>query len=201
MIIIGKETDINNIYPAGGLPHERIEWLEQNYIRAEIIRLEAWIMLQEIRKTVEDFELDINTERMINSNAEYDGKTLKIVVDDYLPRKCLMGDRKALSLLRRTWVGGITRLINQLQKDKGIRFNQAHCVIVSYIPRDCTWDVDNRVFKFIPDALKYTGIVATDSWSNMSVSIVGRVDKEAPRTEIYVTELVDKFPELVSITG
>ncbi|WP_421070321.1 hypothetical protein [Pelotomaculum propionicicum] len=182
------------------MPHERIEWLEQNYIRAEKIRLEAWSMLQSIRKDIEKhgFESEISIEKMINSHAEYDGKTLKIVVDDYLPRKCLLGDKKAVLLLRQMWQVSIARPINQLQKDREIRFNQAHCIIVPYIPRDCIWDVDNRVFKFIPDALKYTGIVATDSWSNMSVSIIGGVDKENPRTEIYVEELSNKFPELAT---
>lgn len=199
--ILERVTDVNEIFPIGELPHERIEWLEQYYIRAEKIRLDAWNMLQDIHRDIVRFECEeeLSTEKMINSHADYDGETLKIVVNDYLPRKCLISDRKVLSMLRQAWWGNVLRPLNQLKKKTKIEFNQMHCIIITYVPRDVVWDIDNRVYKFIPDALKYTGIIPNDSWRKMSFSVIGRVDKENPRTEIYVKELSKIFPELSAV--
>lgn len=202
-----EEKDIqafNESMPYGELPHERIEWLINYYNDLEKKRLEAWEMVQKVRKDIESYNLQIDDSQMvsmINSTATYDGKTLKIVVDDYLPRKCIMTSKKAVTLLQDHWLKAITEAIRRL-KAAGYEtsFEKAFCIIKSYIPRNVERDPDNIAFKPILDGLRYSRIINTDSWDRLAFMVDGGLDRSHPRTEIYVIEYRDIIPFMVSVT-
>lgn len=192
----------NESLPYGMLPHERIDWLINYYSDLEKKRLEAWEMIQEVRKDVEDSNLKIDETqmtRMINSTATFDGDTLKIVVDDYLPRKCILTNKSSVTPLRIHWLKAITDSIKKL-RNTGIdpKFQRAQCIIKIYIPKNIVRDVDNIAYKLVLDGLRYAKIINDDSWEQMSFMVEGGLDRKRPRTEIYVFEHRDMIPEMVT---
>ncbi|SHE96185.1 hypothetical protein SAMN02745218_01145 [Desulfofundulus australicus DSM 11792] len=102
---------------------------------------------------------------------------LKIVVDGYLPRT-----RHATSMMRRSWIGKITRALLPID----VHFEKAFCIIVIYVPGKVNWDVDNRYYKFIIDAIRFARIIDDDNCQRLSFMVIGGVDPENPRTEIYI---------------
>ncbi|MGB9804852.1 hypothetical protein [Desulfofundulus sp.] len=102
---------------------------------------------------------------------------LKIVVDGYLPRA-----RHATSVMRRSWIGKITRALLPID----VHFERAFCVIAIYVPAKVNWDVDNRYYKFIIDAIRFARVIDDDSCQRLSFMVIGGVDPENPRTEIYI---------------
>lgn len=61
--------------------------------------------------------------------------------------------------------------------------------ITYYFPDKRRRDPDNYSGKFILDGLISAGIIQDDSFTNIDLVLKGRVDKENPRTEIYVRGL------------
>jgi len=103
---------------------------------------------------------------------------LRITINDYLPR-----NRFVTSDVRDSWIGMIAKTL----LDKDIYFEKALCIIVTYLPRE-GWDVDNRGYKIIIDALRYARVITNDTFRELAFMVIGDVDPENPRTEIYVRE-------------
>lgn len=178
--------------PFGSLPHERIGWLIEQYNQIEFLRLEMWDKIQELKDLIKK-EFKENPDVLgVDSEAIYDGKVLKILVKDYLPRSCLAQAKSSGKLLRYRWLKGVVDAVNGL-KDKGIKpsFKRAHCIIIVYLPKKANWDVDNRAYKFIIDGLRYADVIDDDTADRLVLTIIGEVDKKEPRTEIYVTEYIN----------
>ncbi len=180
---------IDNALPFGSLPHERLNWLISYYNDLELKRLEAWKMLMEIKDDIDELDLQMDTTPLINSTAAYNGEILRIVINDYIPRKCLMKEKGSMSSLRYHWLRAIIDPLRKLQTSGvNLHFQKAFCLIRSYVPRDITRDVDNIAFKVMIDGLRYAQIINDDTWKQMSFMVDGDIDRKNPKTEIYVIE-------------
>jgi len=184
----------------GLLPYIGQDWLVQQYNRLEIMRLEMWDKIYDVKKSVEDAGGSFDTS-LIDSEALYRDGVLKIVVKDYPPRSCLVMFKTSQKPLRYKWLKTVVDAINKL-KNKGINpfFDKAHCIITVYLPRSAnSWDIDNRAFKFVIDGLRYGGVITDDSADKLALTVIGEVDKSYPRTEIIVVEhrlmmeLIEKY--------
>ena len=81
-------------------------------------------------------------------------------------------------------------LIRSAVKDKPKKpIERAEVKIIYYFPTKQRRDPDNYSGKFILDGLTSAGIIQDDSFANIDLVLRGRVDKENPRTEIYVRGL------------
>ncbi|OPX89480.1 MAG: hypothetical protein A4E53_01557 [Pelotomaculum sp. PtaB.Bin104] len=104
---------------------------------------------------------------------------LRITVDECLPRNATYTNE-----MRRVWI----RKINKALEGVNINFTNALCMIIVYSPHDFGWDVDNRAFKVVPDALRINGIIKNDTYQEITLLVGGETDKEYPRTEIFVVD-------------
>lgn len=66
--------------------------------------------------------------------------------------------------------------------------NRAKVTLVYYFKDRRRRDPDNYSGKFILDGLVRAGILEDDSFDNVDLNLRAGVDKENPRTEIYVEE-------------
>lgn len=81
-------------------------------------------------------------------------------------------------------------LIRAALKDKPKKpFEKAEVKIIYYFPTRQRRDPDNYSGKFILDGLTQAGIIKDDSFGNIDLILRGRVDRDNPRTEIYVQEV------------
>ena len=89
--------------------------------------------------------------------ATYQDGVLTIVVRDYLPHKKLLKRVRDSWPLQSYWTGCVSGAVEELRK-KGVKVPAicpALCQIVTYVPVDTEWDVDNRVYKYVLDGLRY----------------------------------------------
>lgn len=181
------EEAFDKAFPRGTLPHESLNWLTDYYNDLELKRLKAWGMLRGIRDDIVELKLPVDTTPLLNSTAQYDGGILKIIIDDYIPRKSITKVKEADAPLRNHWLRSVVDPIRKLQASGIIlQFDKALCIIKTYVPRDITRDVDNVAYKIILDGLRYTRIIKDDTWKQMAFMVAGDIDRKAPRTEIYV---------------
>jgi len=167
------------------------ELLNEIYEYAEALKLLTWYAIERDQDGLElEGEIEPD-ERRADAEATFDGKILKIIVNDVLPRKADMKAVKSLSWLREYWAGNIIRAVKRLKTS--IQFDRALCRIRVYVPRNIEWDVDNRAVNIIINALRMIQVVSNDSWDKVSLLIEGGVDRERPRTEVAVVE----YPENV----
>lgn len=193
-----KKEDIarfNEIYPLGMLPQERVDWLVKLYLETEKRRMELWGMIQEIRRFAEPDLSDLaGTIPKLDSMAEYKKGILRITVKDYLPRKCLTVEKGAISQLSNHWLYAIRDALTRLGVEPKIK--KADTLIISYVPHNRVVDPDNLAFELIMNALRFNRIINNDSIKETTFRVEGRVDKDNPRTEIYVYEYRDLLEEL-----
>lgn len=172
--------------------------LEEAYAYLEAARLNLWHQLRGLRVYQEGKDLSSIPPEPC---ATYQNGALTIVVRDYLPHKKLLKRVRDSWLLKSYWTGCISGAVEELRK-KGVEVPAvcpALCQIVTYVPVDTEWDVDNRVYKYVLDGLRYAGVLNTDSWENMAFMVVGRVDRENPRTEIYVLKPKQDLAKMVTL--
>lgn len=193
-------AEFNEVFPLGTMPHERVEWIVSYYNDLERRRMEAWGMLQEVRKLAQKFDMTkfIDVTPMINSEAQLNSDgVLKITVFDYLPRKCLIIEKGAITELTNHWLISINDALRRLYKTGvEVHFKRADCFILPFVPHNREVDPDNMAFEIIINALRYNGIVPNDSIKEIAFRVEGDVDKENPRTEIYVFERRNLVEEL-----
>ncbi len=67
-------------------------------------------------------------------------------------------------------------------------FEHAMCQIQVHHKLNAPWDVDNRVYKYIIDGLRFLSIIPDDSSKHLSYMITGFPNSTEPRTEILVTD-------------
>lgn len=189
-----KTTEaFNELFPLWTLPHERLEWINKQYIDIEIKRMEFWSMVYEIREDMVNADLPVDDTKTLISSASYENGILKILVKDYIPRKCLIKHKGAVTALCKHWLTAIIDAVKRLRETGTVPHfdKRALCIIKTYIPRNIVRDLDNLAFNTILNSLRYSKIIDDDSWNELAFSIDGDVDRENPRTEIYVTEYWD----------
>lgn len=115
--------------------------------------------------------------------AFWDGNVLRIMIPDYPPR---VSARDPFQRdLRNQWIGYIVKAVRDV--GVAVRFDQAFCLIIFYLPIRQSWDPDNRSIKYLLDGLRYARVVKDDSWECLAYGVIGQVDAKNPRTEVYVT--------------
>mgnify|MGYP000442281406 CR=1 FL=1 len=128
---------------------------------------------------------------------------IKITVPEFPPRVAVF-DRtvfengkpsvRAYMIARDRWYLLIRKA---LEGYEGESIDPALVYIIYYVPRLC--DVGNFVEKFIIDGLMYAGAIAEDD-NLKHVHVIARearIDKERPRTEIYVVKHEGQVRNLV----
>lgn len=105
----------NNLFPPGTLPHERLQYLVDTYNHRKALALKSWLMLQEVKTDIEKFDSAIDTAELVDSEATYDGGILKIVINEILPRRCVLKDKELAAISRRYWTHNIADAIKHLR--------------------------------------------------------------------------------------
>lgn len=100
----------------GLLPYIGQDWLAQQYNRLEIMRLELWDKIYDVKKSVEYVGGSFDTS-LIDSEALYREGVLKIVVKDYPPRSFLVELKSAQKPLRYKWLKSIVDAVDRLRAD------------------------------------------------------------------------------------
>jgi hypothetical protein len=178
---------------------KQLSLTEELYIKVEEFRLALWKAIQNYKDSLEREGIDAES-KLIDATAIYNGRVLKLVINDYLPHKRFL-DSSYSEDLRYRWIRGIANAVNAL-RDTGVtvEFHKSVlCQIVMYIPIRRYWDVDNRVYKYVIDALRYARVVPGDAFDKMSILLTGGVDKVNPRTEIYVYEPSHILTDMVTL--
>lgn len=67
-------------------------------------------------------------------------------------------------------------------------------MVVFFFPDAIRRDVDNY-YKFIGDCLIENNFIKDDNFKNLEIFLRGRIDRDNPRTEIFLWEL-NKFEEI-----
>lgn len=170
---------------------KHMEKIHEIYEFAEYLKLKTWDAMESVQDDLELYGELKREERELDAEATFDGKVLKIIVKDCLPRRPRVKKSllKSASLLRQYWAGNITSAIRRLPEP--VRFEKAICVIKVITPRNIDWDVDNRAINIIINSLRIAQVIKDDSWDKLSLCIFGGVDKDNPRTEITVMEQPD----------
>ena len=164
--------------------------LSEIYEQAKELNLKLWCAIDCVQNDLE-WTGEIDTEKkLVEAEAVYDSqnKALKIVVNDCLPRISAMKS-EASFLMRNYWKGCVAAAIRKLPEP--VTFEKALCAIIMYTPRKIEWDVDNRAFQMIINALRASQVIKSDGWDTLALLLKGEVDKKRPRTEIIVKE----YPE------
>lgn len=149
--------------------------VEEAYLLAEKTRLKLWTILDDMASEEHDYPAD--TIQMVNT--ETNDKYIKVTINDILPRA--VGVSK--SSLEQHWL----RIMHKALKDIDRKYDKVLCVIRIFSPAHY-WDVDNRTYSIIINSLRYNQIISDDKFDNLSFLVMGDIDKNNPRTEIYLLE-------------
>lgn len=132
----------------------------------------------DIEQALEEEAEDLGKiEPVEGATAWIDNGILRISVDECLPRGSVVSKP-----VKMRWINKIRRAL----LDINIRFDSATIIIEVYSPYSTSWDTDNRAHSMIINAIRYMKIIPDDSYQYMTYMVSGKVDKENPRTEIYV---------------
>ncbi|OPZ90999.1 MAG: hypothetical protein BWY74_02112 [Firmicutes bacterium ADurb.Bin419] len=153
--------------------------LEEAYLLTETARMKLWATINDA--TLEPFKKD-EQGTMQMTETEVNDSYIKITINDILPRA--VGVPK--SSLEQHWLS----LMYKALKDIKIQYQKVLCVIKIFSPAN-HWDVDNRTYRIIIDSLRYGKIIPNGKCNSVSFMVMGNIDKDNPRTEIYLLEHPD----------
>lgn len=175
------------------------EFLEKSYQQLENLRLQTLDELYKVQSEMEAWEVLKPGDRTVLAKADYDGTTLQITVNDILPRH-VNGIKN--SLLRTAWTQSITEAVNRLRDLYGVdpRFEKALACVTVYHRLETRWDVDNRAVKYLVNGLVCAKVIPDDSWHNLAVLVIGKSDKEHPRTEIRLMPMDRKLEKILGLS-
>lgn len=69
------------------------------------------------------------------------------------------------------------------------KFEKALCLIKVFHTLHAPWDVDNRVYSHIVNAIRYTRLIPDDSSKHLSLMVTGIAGADEPKTEIYIVDM------------
>lgn len=172
-----------------------IKVTNSTYEKIEKIRLELFELMQETLE-VQDIQDECKELACLCDNLKeavvsfpYDGVT-QITVYDY-PVRIVKNSAKYQNI----WMRNI---LNALRKHDIKTIDRALVIIRLFSPITTAWDVDNRAINHIINGIKLSRLIADDSWNKMSYMLIGGIDKENPRTEIWVYDL-EKFDNKITM--
>ncbi len=147
------------------------------YLLAEKSRLKLWEILDDPSPLSFNEVESLGMEQMVST--ETNGRCIKITINDILPRNVEIPK----SNLEIHWLG----IMHKALKDINAKYEKVLCVIKVYNTA-YYWDVDNRTYSIIINSLRYNRIIPNDRFDNLSFMVMGGVDRDNPRTEIYLLE-------------
>jgi hypothetical protein len=176
--------------------HSR-DFLKKHYVEVEKLRRAVWKELEKVEHELEQWGELRPEKRTVPAWASYSSGVLRVVVEDYLPKK---SETLHNSHLRLFYTYPITEAVRTLTEKLGrtISFERAACLIVAYLPRKGRWDTDNRAIGSLINGLRFAGVIQGDSWDQLIFTVIGKVDKDHPRTEIFVTDQERALPPLLN---
>jgi len=115
--------------------------------------------------------------------TEVSSDYVKITIKDVLPREADIPK----TIFREHWHSLMTHAL------RGIDWHTDKLLcVIKVISTASYWDTDNRAYKFIIDSLRYNQIIPNDTHNNISYLVIGgEIDKENPRTEIFLLKHPD----------
>mgnify|MGYP000964666638 FL=1 len=152
--------------------------LEEAYLLAEKARMKLWAAINSPLSD-DSCENDPATDIIQMVDTEMNDRFIKITINDILPR--IVGLPK--SNLEQHWLGIMHKALKDIKK----KYKKVLCVIKVFSPA-YYWDTDNRAYNIIINSLRYNQIIPNDKVDNLSFMVMGGVDKNNPRTEIYLVE-------------
>lgn len=172
------------------------------FIKLQNRLVEAQIELSKIIEEMEKANLfleDIN----LNLGHEVIRGVLKIIIPEYPPKISLYYRNElvngslnsiAYQKTRNRWYSIIHKA---LEGYEGERIDPTIVYMVFYVPRIC--DTDNFIGKLIVDGLMYAGVIGKDdNLEHVPVVIQeARIDKENPRTEIFVVQYENQIEKIL----
>ena len=95
-----------------------------------------------------------------------------------------------MNALKQRWKDFIVWFVNDLGFGN-LQIDECHMTFTSYYPTKIRHDVDNSSPKFALDGLAESGFIIDDDSKHLkSLTLKCGYDKERPRTEILVSEIV-----------
>lgn len=149
---------------------QSLEFLKKAHKTITYLKYQLDQVIEDEKEAMGDFEPE-------GARAWVEGGVLRIALDECLPR-----DRTFTGQMKRVWIRKICKALSGID----IFFDRAVCIIIAYAPTERDWDVDNRAYKVIPDAIEAAGKIAKDTYQHLTLMVIGDVDKTDPRTEIFV---------------
>ena len=119
------------------------------------------------------------------AEASYENGIVKYVVPE-IPWH-VRNDDPLQSKLNSFWTELI--LYAHTKADIKIQFQKALCIIKVYYPLKTPWDIDNRAYKHIVDAIRYTKLIPDDSSKHLSIMFTGVPGSKEKKTEIFVCDI------------
>lgn len=90
---------------------------------------------------------------------------------------------------KETWTNAVMWTIKAQGCKPPRPFERARVTILYYFPDNRRRDPDNYSGKMLLDGLTRGGVIADDSFSRITLTVAGDIDRQAPRTEITIREL------------
>lgn len=122
---------------------------------------------------------------------------MKITINEIPPSLNQFAGRKnswAYRSAKSEWTEKIKQITElEIKKNNWICPEQATVGIVYYFPNTRRRDPDNYCGKFLLDGLTKAGAITDDSFGAIVLTLQGRVDKNNPRTEIFIHPRTEVF--------
>jgi len=125
---------------------------------------------------------------------------VKIVLDEIPPSiNKYVSNSKNFNIYREdklvfSWIFKSALNRNKIKVNKP--FKKSFLMVIFFFPNAIRRDVDNY-YKFIGDCLVENKLIKDDNFKNLEVFLRGRIDRDNPRTEIFLWEL-KKFEKIYS---
>ncbi|WP_126429996.1 hypothetical protein [Brevibacillus marinus] len=172
-LVVFLEQDLN----------KREENLVEALKHAEMTKMLLAEQLMETRAWKLEMAIPTLNSTMIESYDETD-YYVRFVMNGTLPMIYDRLDAKYHRKVRDFYVNQFVHFVrkNEIQR----KFSPAFVFIAQYFPNSTIRDLDNRAKTFIFNGLRYSQITEDDNWQNISYMEKGFLDRENPRTEIWV---------------
>ena len=92
---------------------------------------------------------------------------------------------------KRDWMDRVIWMVKANKGRPEAPFRKAKVEILYYFKDNRRHDPDNYCGKFLMDGLREARVIEDDCFGKVTLHLDGAVDKEAPRTVITVTEVIE----------
>jgi len=189
------------LFLLGGINMIQLAFHEWEYDE-KIKRLKETIKHIELARILACQELEsLENENLVYHPIEVHSFTSQVIqICDFevfqmkIPNPLPMYDEKDQRYLKQLKDFYVPRIVNSIRNQKTkIRYEKPFVLIHQYFPDLKIRDLDNRSKRFIFNGLRQGKIIIDDSWNKMEYMEMGSLDRDHPRTEIYLCESSNKI--------